>query len=148
MRAKTLAVLGVGFGLLAAGCGDDEADDASAVGFYISISALRFSPLELAVPPGATVTVVNRDAEAHTVTSEAAAGNFTPGAVAGIAFDTGPFTGRATFTIPPSAPEGTVIPYYCGTHLGAMVTPTGTIRIAASAQPTPDPDGGGGGGGY
>ena len=143
MRAKTLAVLGVGFGLLAAGCGEDSEGDAS--GFYVSIAGLAFSPLQLAVPPGATVTVLNRDAEAHTVTSEAAAGDFTPGAVAGISFDTGPFTGRATFTIPPSAPEGTVIPYYCGTHLHTMVTPTGTIRIAAGAQPAPEPGGGGGG---
>ncbi len=145
MHAKTLAVLGIGFGLLTAGCGDDETDDASASGFFITIAGLAFSPLELAVPPGATVTVINRDADAHTVTSQAAAGNFTPGAVSGIAFDTGPFTGRTTFTLPPNAAEGTVIPYYCGTHLGAMVTPTGRIRTAAGAQPVPEPGGGGGG---
>lgn len=145
MHAKTLAVLGIGFGLLTAGCGDDEADGSSAPGFFITIAGRAFSPLQLAVPPGATVTVVNRDADAHTVTSQAAEGNYTPGAVAGVAFDTGPFTGRATFTLPPSAPEGTVIPYYCGTHLNTMVTPTGTIRIAAGAQPAPEPGGGGGG---
>src|SRR5512139_3263772 len=110
---KTLALLSLGLGsLLLAGCGGSttmNSPSSAAPGFYITISNMTFAPLELAVPPGATVTVLNRDATTHSVTSEAAAGEFKPGAVAGIAFDTKPFTGTATFTIPPSAAEGTVI---------------------------------------
>jgi len=123
---------------LLAACGGYSAPaNAGAPGFSITIAGSAFSPLELAVPPGATVTVVNRDGMAHSVTSEAIAGDFKPGTVAGVAFDTKPFTGTATFTVPASAPDGTIIPYYCSTHLGAMATPTGTIRIAAEAQPAP-----------
>jgi plastocyanin len=145
MRVKTLVVLAAGLGLLSGGCGSDDSDDSSVPGFYISISGLSFSPLELAVPPGATVTVLNRDADAHSVTSQTSAGAFEPGGVAGITFDTGIFTGSASFTVPSNAPEGTVVPYYCSSHLDTMVTPTGTIRIAAGAEPGPAPDGGGGG---
>ena len=113
----------------------------TASGFFVTISGMAFSPLELAVPPGATVTVLNRDAMAHSVTSEAVAGEFKPGAVSGVSFDTKPFTGTATFTVPANAQDGTVIPYYCSTHLGTMATPNGTIRIAAEAQPAPGPRG-------
>ena len=60
---------------------------------------MSFSPLDLAVPPGATVTVVTPDME-HSVTSEAAPEQYTPGAVAGISFDTGVFIGQKSFTIP------------------------------------------------
>jgi plastocyanin len=147
MRAKlTVALLAVGFGpLLNAGCGSDDTAASRPTGFYISISNMSFAPLNLAVPPGATVTVLNRDAMAHSVTSEATAGAFTPGAVAGISFDTGAFTGTRSFTIPSGAVQGTVVPYYCNTHLGTMATPTGTITVDASAQPAPEPGGGGGG---
>jgi plastocyanin len=148
-KTKAIALLTAGVGALAvAGCGSSYDDDTGASappGFFITIAGLRFSPLDLTVPPGATVTVVNQDAEAHSVTSAATAGTFTPGSVAGISFDTGAFTGTATFTIPASAAEGAVIPYYCSTHLGTMATPNGTITIGAAAQPAPYPGGGGGG---
>ncbi len=148
MRAKTTAALLIaGLGpVLGAGCGSDTPEAASMpAGFYISISGMAFSPLNLAVPPGGTVTVLNRDSMAHSVTSEAAAGTFTPGAVAGVSFDTRPFTGTASFTIPSTAAPGTVIPYYCSTHLGTMATPTGTLTVTAGAEPGPAPGGGGGG---
>jgi plastocyanin len=151
MRAKmAAALLVVGLGTaLNAGCGsDDDGDSSLPSGFYISISNMSFAPLNLAVPPGATVTVLNRDAEVHSVTSEATAGAFTPGGVAGISFDTGLFTGTRSFTIPSSAVEGTVVPYYCSNHLETMTTPTGRITVMAGAQPGPAPGGGGGGGGY
>lgn len=106
--------------------------------FQLTISGLAFSPLDLQVPAGATVTVVNKDAMQHSVTSEASPGAFTPGAVGGVQFDTGPFTGTRTFTIPANAATGTVIPYYCTVHLGTMATPNGTLTIAAST-PTPTP---------
>jgi hypothetical protein len=67
----------------------------------------------------------------HSVTSEAAPGEFVPGSVGGVAFDTGAFTGDGAFTIPANAPPGTVIPYYCTVHKGAMTTPDGELRIVA-----------------
>lgn len=100
--------------------------------YLIVIQDMAFSPVRLEVPPGATVTVRNRDAMAHSVTSEAAAEDFRPGDVAGIAFDTGVFTGERTFTIPASATTGTEIPYYCSSHLRTMATPTGTIVVTST----------------
>jgi plastocyanin len=100
--------------------------------YEITIANMAYSPLNLEVPPGATVTVTNQDSFVHSVTSEAAAGDFTPGSVHDISFDTGPFTGQKSFLIPSSALDGAVIPYYCSVHLGAMATPTGTITINAS----------------
>lgn len=96
----------------------------------ITIQNLTFSPANLDVPPGATVTVRNLDGIQHSATSEAAAGDFTPGAVSGISFDTGLFTsGTRTFDIPATAAAGTVIHYYCRFHLGAMTPPNPTITI-------------------
>jgi hypothetical protein len=60
------------------------------------------------------------DSVPHTVTSETNPNAFTPGAVAGVQFNTGPFTGTTTFTIPANAPVGTVIPYFCQIHLQAI----------------------------
>ncbi len=111
-----------------------------AAGYVITISNLRFSPLNLAVPPGATVTVVNQDGMGHSVTSEATPGSFTRGSVGGVSFDTGEFTGQKTFTVPSSAAAGTVVPYYCIVHTSTMATPNGTITIDPNAKP-----GGGGG---
>jgi plastocyanin len=108
-------------------------------GFYIRISGMAFSPLDLAAPPGATVTVLNADAMQHSVTSEERENAFTPGAVDGVRFDTGPFTGTASFVLPANAPEGLVIPYYCKVHTSTMATPNGTITIRAAAQPGPPP---------
>lgn len=116
-------------------------------GFYITIQGMAFSPAELSVPAGQTVTVINMDPMPHTVTSEAAPNAFTPGAVGGVQFDTGSFTGTTTFTVPANAPNGTVIPYYCSIHKGAMATPNATIKVDDSAQPGPAPGGGSGGGG-
>jgi plastocyanin len=96
--------------------------------YTITIKNFAYSPSSLGVPPGATVTVVNQDTAPHSVTSESAMGNFTPGGVNGVSFDTGNFTaGTRTFTIPPSAPLGTVVPYYCAVHLSTM--PQGTVTI-------------------
>jgi plastocyanin len=118
-----------------------------ATGFYITISGMAFSPLQLAVPPGATVTVVNQDGIPHSVTSEDAPGNYTLGSVSGVQFDTGLFVSQANFTIPANAPAGAIIPFFCKNHKQTMVTPTGTIRIDSSAQPGPAPVTGGGGSG-
>jgi plastocyanin len=144
-------------GALFGSCGSSSSSNLPP-GYYISISGMAFSPLDLAAPPGATVTVINDDTMEHSVTSEAAAGDYAPGSVAGVSFDTGVFAGEVSVALPADAPEGTVIPYYCTIHKGAMVTTTGTITIRASAQPQTAPGGsagggaggvgGGGGGGY
>ncbi len=108
----------------------------------LTISNLAFSPLSMQVAPGAVVTVRNLDGMPHSVTSEASPSAFRPAAVAGIQFDTGAFTGEASFTIPAGAAVGTVIPYYCRVHTSTMATPNGQIEVVAaapSAQPTPAP---------
>jgi plastocyanin len=137
--ACTLAVAACAF---VAACGSST-PSTSPSGFTITISSFSFSPLNLNAPPGATVTVVNDDNTPHSVTSETAPETFTPGAVRGVSFDTGPFTGQASFTLPSSAPNGTVIPYYCSVHKSAMTTRTGTITIQVTAAPDGGaPDGG------
>jgi plastocyanin len=98
-------------------------------GAVITIQSFAFSPTELVVDPGATITVRNLDPEPHSVTSESAVGQFAPGAVNGVSFDTGPFSsGDRTITIPSSAPHGTVVPFYCSVHTSAMPQAHVTIR--------------------
>src|SRR6266568_3463846 len=118
---------------VAVGCGGSSgsttANSTTPAGHVINISGMSFSPLNLQVSPGDTITVHNRDAMPHSVTSEAAPNAFTPGAVAGVSFDTGLFQGDATFVIPASATVGTVIPYYCKSHTSTMATPNGEIDV-------------------
>jgi plastocyanin len=94
----------------------------------ITISSYAFSPANLTVSSGTTVTVRNEDSVQHSVTSEAALNAVTPGAVSGIQFDTGPFAGTATFTISSGASSGTIIPYFCTVHGSMMGNGTLTIR--------------------
>ena len=119
MRSKK-ALTTVALGLVlsvAVGCGPTTALPPNT----IVISNLTFSPVNLIVTPGTTVTVQNNDAFDHSVTSEAAVGNFVPGSVNGVSFDTGPFVGGAhTFVIPTTAPSGTVVPYFCQVHTSMM----------------------------
>ncbi|WP_242333535.1 MULTISPECIES: plastocyanin/azurin family copper-binding protein [unclassified Anaeromyxobacter] len=148
MQAGTRAgLVAVAMGVLAGCGGSSSSSTPSTPGFYITISNMTFSPASLSVPPGGTVTVLNKDAVPHSVTSEATANAFTPGAVAGVSFDTGTFDGQKTFTIPASAPNGTRIPFYCTVHAATMKPPNGTITVDAAAQPAAPP-GGSGGGGY
>jgi plastocyanin len=138
---------------LAAGCGSSSSSTPSAAppptgtGFFITISGYAFSPANLRVPPGGTVTVVNLDATTHSVTSEAAPNAFTPGSMNGVEFNTGAFTGTKTFVIPSSAASGTTVLYYCIPHTSMMVPANATITIDPSATPTNAPSGGTGGGG-
>jgi plastocyanin len=103
------------------------ARDAGSAAGTITISGFAFHPSNLTVAAGSTVVVLNKDGAPHSVTSEATAGEFKPDAVEGVQFDTGPFVGTATFTIPADAPSGLVIPYFCTVH-GSMMG-TGTITI-------------------
>jgi plastocyanin len=136
-----------------AACGGSSGSSSSmgsTPGFYVVISAgMHLPTTTLQAPPGATVTVLNRDSLPHTVTSEATDNAFTPGAVGGISFDTGTVEGGgfATFKLPASAAQGTVVPYYCAIHKSAMIPPNGSITINTAAQPAPAPGSGGGGGG-
>jgi plastocyanin len=124
--------------LFAASCSSSDSPTMGP-GYYVSIANLRFSPLDLKAPPGATVTVLNDDSMEHSVTSEATVGAFTPGAVAGVSFDTGAFTGDTTFVLPANAPNGTVIPYFCTVHTSTMATPNGSITVDVHAQPQAAP---------
>jgi plastocyanin len=137
--------------IVAVGCGGGGSNGGGTVtttgtptptGFVIRIAALRYSPVNLSVPPGATITVVNEDVTLHSVTSEATTGAYTPGGVNGVTFDTGAFsTGQRTIQIPTTAAAGTVIPFYCTAHLTMMLPPNGTITVDPAAQPpsTPQP---------
>ena len=135
----------VALSLTAAACGSSPgaAPAPSGPGFFITISNLSYSPLDLHVPPGGTVTVINQDAMPHSVTSEATPGAFTHGSVDGISFDTGSFSGTRSFTIPPSAASGTVIPFFCTVHTSTMSTPNGAITVDPGAAPTAALGGGG-----
>jgi plastocyanin len=138
--ALALGLMGLAAGVAGCGGSDDGSNPKSLPpGFYIRISNFTFAPLDLKVPPGGTVTVLNDDATPHSVTSEAAPGTFTAGAVSGVSFDTKPFSGTATFTLPMSAPAGTSIPYFCSVHRSGMATPNGTITVDPNAQPGPAP---------
>jgi plastocyanin len=106
----------------------------------ITISGMAFMPSRLQVLPGATITVRNLDLMSHSVTSEAAMGDFRLGAMAGISFDTGPFVGERTFTIPPTAPVGAVIPFFSTVDMSTMMTPDGTIEVMSDpSMPMPMP---------
>jgi plastocyanin len=151
MRVITKAgLLGLAISI-GAGCGGGSSSTPAASappsGFFITISGMSFSPLDLHAPAGATITVINRDAEDHSVTSEASPNAFTPAPASGVSFDTGAFIGTRQFTLPPNAPNGAVVPYFCTVHKAVMVTPNGSITIDASAMASSAPGGGGGGGG-
>lgn len=105
-----------------AGTGTDAGTQA-----IITIQGFTFSPETLEVAPGTTVRVVNRDSAQHSVTSTPSDTSFTPGAVNGVSFDTGEFTGERSFLVPTSAPSGTVVPYYCTAHGSSMGV--GHIRV-------------------
>ena len=96
----------------------------------IVIQDFVYLPDNLVVAPGTTVHVLNRDLETHSATSESKLGNFTLGAVGGIEFDTGVIEpgGSGTFSVPPTASLGTVIPYFCTVHKSSMGEGHITVR--------------------
>jgi plastocyanin len=84
----------------------------------------------MTVDAGTVITVKNLDGVQHSVTSEAQQGDYTPGAVGGVSFDTGLLAAGASgsVTIPATAPSGTVIPYYCSKHTSMMGQGTITVH--------------------
>jgi len=135
-----LAVLAAA-SLIATACGGSSSTSNLQPGYYITItSAMAFSPVDLAAPPGATITVLNSGAMLHSVTQQAAPNQFILGGPAGVTpFDTGLFTGTKTFTVPSTLAEGTVLNYFCTSHGALMGTPNGTITVRAAAAPTVPP---------
>ena len=131
---KTASRWEVACGLFLAVCCGSPGTSRNEPAAFLRISSLSFSPVNLTVPPGATVIVANDDPMPHSVTSEASIGAFAPGPVSGVSFDTGEFTGQTYFVIPSTAPDGTVIPYYCTVHKGVMNTPNGSITISVGAS--------------
>jgi plastocyanin len=158
MRSILLCLVALfAVGLVACDGGSDsgsppDSGSSTPSGPKITIQGQSFSPASLTVDAGTTITIVNLDTEAHTVTSEAADNDFTPGAVSGVSFDTGqiaassggsnppPYGGggylrssaassTVTITIPGDAPSGTVIPYFCQNHTNMMATPNGHISV-------------------
>ena len=80
------------------------ATSAPAGASQITISNFAFSPADLSVTPGQTVTVVNKDSTAHTLT-----------ATNGKAFDTGDIAPAATATFTAPMTAGTYS-YICTIH--------------------------------
>ena len=93
----------------------------------LTISGYAYSPGNLSVAPGTTVTVINRDADAHSVTSTSSPTAFVPATVNGVFLDTGAFRGTRRLTIPRTARPGMVIPFFCTEHGRMMGTGTFTI---------------------
>lgn len=115
-------------GVTGAGGGGGSAVDAGGDGSVaptatnVLIQNFMYMPVTFTVAPGASVVVHNTDTMPHSMTSESATGNFTPGAVNGVQFDTGPIApgSSGTFTIPANAPHGTMIPFFCTVHTRGM----------------------------
>jgi plastocyanin len=99
----------------------------------ITMDGMSFSPSNLDVAAGATITVVNNDTlSAHTVTSEAVAAAYVKAQVdGGFTFDTGALMSGATATIsvPAGLASGLVMPYFCEIHMATMNPPNPTITI-------------------
>jgi len=123
---RTLVVL-----LLLAACGGSTpAVPPAPTGPSLHIVNYAYVPQRLEVTPGSVVVVINDDPVQHSVTSAAAPGTFTFGDVSGVHFDTGPFTGTRPIEIAADAPIGTVVPYFCWLHAGAMAN-QGEIVVVA-----------------
>lgn len=77
---------------------------AAAAGTAITIKNFAFSPNPIKVKAGATITVMNSDGTAHTVTADDKT-----------SFDTSPIPGGTSKTITAPSKPGTY-PYHCNIH--------------------------------
>ncbi len=105
--------------------------DAADPGPYrITIEDLVYMPTNLEIPAGETLWVVNKDVEPHSVTSESKPGDFVPGAVNGVQFDTGivSVNASASILVSATATPGTVVPYFCTVHKSSMGEGSLTIQ--------------------
>jgi plastocyanin len=115
-RRRARLTLGLAAAVLAAAL---VAGTALAADHAVAISGFSFSPANLTVTVGDTVTWTNSDAQAHTATADDAS------------FDTGAISNGASGTVT-FATAGT-FPYHCSIH----TTMTGTVTVEAAAAPTP-----------
>lgn len=90
-----------------------HAGGAPAASAHVTIKNFAFSPANLTVEPGATITVTNEDSVAHTFTARDGA------------FDTGDIAPGRTATVTAPSRPGTY-PYYCAVHQFM----TGTLTVA------------------
>ncbi len=124
-RTPAAALLGLGLGVAAAGCGTTEGPNPGGVQLRIIARDLRFDPAGAVVPAGVlvTVTLVNAGAVEH---------SFTAGSVHASA-DADP--GESN-TAPFTAPNSGTIAFLCRYHPGM----TGTITVVPRGpSPTPAP---------
>ena len=132
-RLAFFSILGI---LTLAACSSGDSSNGTTTGASgptITISNFTFTPDNLVVAAGSTVTVMNTDTTTvHTATSEAAAGLYVKAAAdGGFLFDTNniPTSGSATFTVPAGLPSGLVLPYFCEQHTSMMTNANPTIQI-------------------
>jgi plastocyanin len=91
----------------------------------VAISGFAFSPREITVTVGDTITWTNSDAQAHTATADD--GSFDTGTIGNNATGTATFSAAGTF------------PYHCKIHSSM----TGTITVEAAAGGSGGPGGSG-----
>ena len=92
---------------IACGNNDEEAINTTDAILYIS-EGLDFTPLELVLPAGANITILNRHSSPHSVTSQSAPDTFD---------NTGDFdvlipSDGVNYLTVPDAPSGTIFYYY------------------------------------
>ncbi len=113
------------------GCGDERTSPPVSP-YVLTIRSNTFEPARLEVPAGGTVVVLNRDPWPHSVTSEAALGALVFGPVNDVSFDTGAFEETQAFTVPASAPPGTVVFFFCS-QLGPAMRNEGELVVTGTA---------------
>jgi plastocyanin len=102
--------------------------------FTIDIVDFAYSPEQLTVPAGATVTVRNSGTAPHSVTSGTCVQTTcTESDLNGVGFDTGIIEpgASATFTIPADAASGTEVPYFCVVSPGVGTTPAAMRNLGS-----------------
>jgi plastocyanin len=85
------------------GVSANQSSDSSATGTHITISNFMYSPMELTVSPGATISVTNKDSSTHTLTAT------------GSQFNTGDVTQNQTKSFKAPTHAGTYH-YICNIH--------------------------------
>jgi plastocyanin len=99
--------------------------------YLITIQNFAFTPANLDVPAGATITVANMDGFPHTVTSNAIGDttSYNHNNTTGPTFDVSLGSGvTKTFTVTGGA-AGDIVPYFCNVHQGGMNPTHPTITL-------------------
>ena len=117
---RIAAALALAVSLAACGGGDEaEPEAAASTGQEVEIRLVAFTPEELEIDAGSTVTWTNADPGTHTVTSgevEEGTSGVTPSPDG--TFDSGDLAGDDTFEH--SFDEPGTYPYYCALHPATM----------------------------